>query len=295
MTRKLWIFGIVGIVGVSAAIAGVTNMRTASACDDNAKSAAVSQSCCARGTKTASVDAKKVNDSIVKSAVVAPGASPILNVAAFGAMLAGGTEVNSDCNWCASATMSAANCSANMSASECAAKMSAGECATATRMSSSECAAHANAQSASATVASSEHGCSGASRAAVASQGSHHAAMMAGGSGCCGAKSASAAASEEKCAENKSASLKGVVDEMPYRVSKRVTLAGSYACSHCNLEKTEACAPMLKTADGKVYPLLETARASELKNVEGKNIEVSGTVKKVDGIKFLDVKSYRVM
>jgi hypothetical protein len=97
------------------------------------------------------------------------------------------------------------------------------------------------------------------------------------------------------CAATKTASLKGLVDEMPYRENKRVTLAGSYACGHCTLQKTEDCSPMLKTADGKIYPLLENARASELKDIEGKNIEVSGTVKKVEGVKFLEVKSYKIL
>ena len=30
-------------------------------------------------------------------------------------------------------------------------------------------------------------------------------------------------------------------------------------------------------------------------DIEGKNIEVSGTVKKVDGVKFLEVKSYKIL
>jgi len=101
---------------------------------------------------------------------------------------------------------------------------------------------------------------------------------------------------EDKCcAATKTASLKGLVDEMPYKENKRVTLAGSYACGHCDLAKTEDCSPMLKTTDGKIYPLLQNARASELKDAEGKNVEVSGTVKKVDGVKFLEVKSYKVL
>jgi hypothetical protein len=132
---------------------------------------------------------------------------------------------------------------------------------------------------ASATMAGSHEGCTKGASAAAA--------------GCCdGAKSAAAG---EKCSESTSASLKGVVDELPYRENKRVVLAGSYACGHCTLEKTAECAPMLKTADGKIYPLLKTARASELRAMEGKNVEVSGTIKKYDGVKFIDVKSYKVI
>ena len=290
MTRKLWVLGIVGVLGVSLAIAGVSNTLRASACDDTNKSAAATPSCCAKdGAKTASVDAKKVHNSMIKSAVVAPGAAPILNMAAFGGMLTAGTNV-SGCEWCSKTMTTAAGCGAHMS--------------------SSECAAHMSGKNASATVASTEHagcgmsmaahdGCTGASASvAMSCCGSDAAAKtaMAGGAGCSGEKSASTAMHEDKCcAANKTASLKGLVDEMPYKENKRVTLAGSYACGHCTLQKTEDCSPMLKTADGKIYPLLENARASELKDIEGKNVEVSGTVKKVEGVKFLQVKSYKVL
>jgi hypothetical protein len=104
----------------------------------------------------------------------------------------------------------------------------------------------------------------------------------AGGAGCSGDKQAGTAMHEDKCcAATKTASLKGLVDEMPYKENKRVTLAGSYACGHCDLAKTDDCSPMLKTTDGKVYPLFQNARAADLKNAaEGKNIEVSGTVRR---------------
>jgi hypothetical protein len=287
MTRKLWVLGTVAVLGASIAIAGVTS--TPRACDDTKKSASATPSCCSKEAKTASVDAKKVHNSMIKSAVVAPGAAPILNIAAFGGMLATGTNV-SGCEWCSTTMMTAAGCGAHMS--------------------SSECAAHMSGKNASATVASTEHagcgmsmtahdGCTGASASvAMSCCGSDAAAKtaMAGGAGCSGEKSASTAMHEDKCcAATKTASLKGLVDEMPYRENKRVTLAGSYACGHCTLQKTEDCSPMLKTADGKIYPLLENARASELKDIEGKNIEVSGTVKKVEGVKFLEVKSYKIL
>ena len=142
---------------------------------------------------------------------------------------------------------------------------------------------------ASATIAAGGEGCSSAKTASAAGSSDKAAA------GCCESKTASAAGSDEKCSTAKTASLKGKVDEMPYRESKKVVIAGSYACGHCTLQKTEDCSPMLKTADGKVYPLLQNNHAMEMKSKEGKNLEVSGTVKKVDGVKFLDVKSYKVL
>jgi hypothetical protein len=318
MTRNLWVLGTVAVFGVSAIIAGVGDTRTAAACDETAKAvktaSATTSSCCAKdGAKTASVDAKKVHDSMIKSAVVAPGASPILNIAAFGAMLT--ASPGPDCDWCPGA-MTAAECAALMQASGCAAKAenvtttaSYQGCA---RASAAKVASTQAAHCSEATVAAHE-GCSKstANAAVVASlDGSQPETIAAGGEGCaskstaaaagaggcCASKSVSTAGTKEKCASTKTASLKGVVDEMPYRESKRIVLAGSYACGHCTLDKTDDCAPLLKTADGKVYPLLENPRAAEMRaSTEGKNVEVTGLVKKVDGVKYLDVKSYKVL
>jgi hypothetical protein len=74
-----------------------------------------------------------------------------------------------------------------------------------------------------------------------------------------------------------------------------VVLTGAYACGHCTLQKTEECSPMFKTADGKIYPLLKSGQVSELKGAKGKNVEVAGSVKKLNGVKFIDVKSYKVL
>jgi hypothetical protein len=287
MTRKVWVLAIAGIVGVSIATATLR----ASACDEKNKTASATPSCCAKeGAKTASVDAKKVHSSMVKSAVVAPGAAPILNVAAFGAMLAGGNQVG-DCEWCPGMSMAAADCGAKMSASECSAKMGTQQAGAAhcpyKAMASKQSGivtADVKGEGAATTVASNEHACGSATMA------------MAGGEGC-GAHAAKTAAHGEEacCAATKTASLKGLVDEMPYKENKKVTLAGAYACGHCTLAKTEDCSPMFKTADGKVYPLFKNARSSAMKDMEGKNIQVSGSVKKVDGVKYLEVKSYKVL
>ncbi len=289
MTRKVWFLGIATIVGASLAIAGVSNTLRASACDESNKTASASaHSCCAKdGAKTASVDAKKVNNAAVKSAVVAPGAAPGLNVAAFGAMMTGSNHVG-DCEWCPGTSMASADCAGKMSASECSAKMGA------QHASASGCpymakqagivSADVKGHAASATVASNQHACGSATMA------------MAGGEGC-GAKATNTAAHGEEscCSSTKTASMKGLVDEMPYKENKKVTIAGSYACGHCTLAKTEDCSPMFKTADGKVYPLFKNARSSALKDMEGKNVQVSGSVKKVDGVKYLEVKSYKVL
>ena len=278
MTRKVTVLAIAGIVGLSMSLAALN----ASACDDSKKTAnASTPSCCAKdGAKTASIDAKKVNNAAIKSAVVAPGAAPILNVAAFGAMMTGSNHVG-DCEWCPGMSTASAACATSMSASACSAKMSA-----------SECSAHMSAQQASASGCQAKQ--AGIQTADV--KGGSATVAMAGGEGC-GAKATTTAAHGEEscCAATKTASLKGLVDEMPYKENKKVNLAGSYACGHCTLAKTEDCSPMFKTADGKIYPLFKNSRSSALKDLEGKNIQVSGSVKKVDGVKYLEVKSYKVL
>jgi hypothetical protein len=374
MSRKLWVFSTVTLFGVSALVAGIGATRNAAACDDAAKktaSATSASSCCAKdGTSSASVDAKKVHNSIIKSAIVAPGAAPILNVAAFGGMMYAGGNASS-CDWCPTLTtasvnaapagcaeMTSAECASKMTSAECAAKMSAASasgCAgksaaartasyealpaghpaittaeaghpgcggtasaakvassegcgsktvNAAQVASSDCCAGKGAsaakvasndnftvKNASVTLAAGGEGCDKGSSASAAGYGAR------AGASCCDSKdkTASAAGAGEKCSSATTASLKGKVDEMPYRENKRVVLAGSYACGHCTLEKTEDCSPMLKTADGKVYPLLQNNQAKDMRAKEGKNLEVSGTVKKVDGVKFLEVKSYKVI
>jgi len=119
-----------------------------------------------------------------------------------------------------------------------------------------------------------------------------------GGEGCCKsgeAKSASAEACKETCEAAKTASaFNGAVDELPYAENKRVVLAGAYVCGHCNLHATEGCSPMFKTADGKVYPLIRNPEADKLRAANtGNGVEIASTVKKLDGIKYLEVKSYK--
>ena len=125
MTRKLWVLSTITLFGVSAVLVGVGLTRNAAACDDAKKTAAAasaSSSCCAKdNTSSASVDAKKVHQSMIKSAVVAPGAAPILNIAAFGGMLASGN--GSNCDWCpvgTAAVQASAGCATQMTAAQCA-------------------------------------------------------------------------------------------------------------------------------------------------------------------------------
>ena len=145
------------------------------------------------------------------------------------------------------------------------------------------------------TAASMNSGCESAHASAAAAGCEKSTAMAAGAGSCCDSKSAKSAAIEG-CDQAETASLKGAVDTLPYGENRRVVLAGTYECGHCGLNLTDECAPMLKTADGKVYPLMDNARVEAMRAAKCANgVEVSGLVRKVGGVKFIDVKSYRAL
>lgn len=149
------------------------------------------------------------------------------------------------------------------------------------------------------TAAAAAAGCEGAKTATAASsacEAAHSAAVTtaAGAASCCEAKSAKTAAMGAGCTET--TAVKVSVDELPYGENKRVVLTGTYECGHCALHMTEDCAPMLKTADGKIYPLMDNARSEAMRAANAKNgVEVTGLVRKIDGVRYLDVKSYRAL
>ncbi len=337
MKRNLVLFGIVAAFGVAAIVAGAGDASRAVACDHATKTAATTAtpSCCAQGNTATAADAKSVHSAMIRSAVVAPGSAPILNIAAVGGMVA--SDDHADCEWCTPEMCRTAEAAA---AAGCPAFTSAG-CEAHTAGMSSGCSQSAGMQASgcpmSATTASVESGCphaamtsgsdccAGKATATTASLKStdcsahmaagtcaksmtaaecsaHMAAMAAGtcgqamktsaaGSSCCSSMS-TASAGCEKGAD--SAAIKQVSDEVPYAENKRVVLTGSYVCAHCSLHATEACAPMFKTEDGKIYPLMKTARASDLKKA-GKTVEVSTRVRRIDGVKYLEVTSYKAL
>lgn len=252
MTRKILMLGTIAAFGLAAVIVGAGDTfacdkatKSASAANSSgctkdaqqasATAASTTPSCCAKGGAKATT-AGNVHKSMIKSAMVAPGASPVLNTVAFAAGVSGSTV-----------TAGSGSC--------CEAK-SAG------------------------AAASSGKSCDEAK------------AIRAGTSGkSCDAavKTAGAGASCEKSTTTAAAA----VDVVPYREDKRLVLTGTYECGHCGVGATAECSPMFKTADGKVYPLWNSDRVSSLRKDEDKNVEISTVVKKVDGVKYLDVKSYK--
>ncbi len=150
-----------------------------------------------------------------------------------------------------------------------------------------------------ASMSASANGCtrSTATTASMKSdcESAHATAMAAGAGSCCESKSAKTAAMEG-CDQAKTASVKHAVDTLPYAENRRVVMSGTYECGHCALQLTDECSPMLKTADGKIYPLMDNARVEAMREAKCANgVEVSGLVRKIDGVKVIEVKSYRAL
>lgn len=250
MTRKILMLGTVAAFGWAAAVAGPafacdketkTASTKASGCTRDASAASATTasthaSCCAQsGAKTTT--AGNVHKSMIKSAVVAPGAAPILNTAAFAAGVSGSTVAAGSGSCCESKSAGAA---AGASTCDKAAAMH---------------------------TAGAGHSCDAAAKTAM--------------SGSCTMSTKTAAAA---------------VDVVPYREDKRLVLTGMYECGHCELGATAECSPMFKTADGKVYPLWNSDHVTALrKDNTAKNVEIATVVKKVDGVKYLDIKSYKTL
>ena len=257
MTRKLQM---IAAFGMAAAIVGAGYTGLAFACDKATKTASAASSdcskdakvsataastqtasCCAKGAKTTT--AGNVHKSMIKSAVVAPGAAPVVNTAAFAANLNGTTVTAGSGSCCEAKSASAANAGGS-------------------------CDKSAAVQTAGGTTS-----CDAAAKTAHA-------------------KTAGSAESCEKSTQTAAAS----VDAIPYREDKRVVLTGTYECGHCGIGATAECSPMFKTADGKVYPLWNSDRVANLRDDKAaKNVEIATVVKKVDGVKYLDVKSFKTL
>ncbi len=302
MKRNLLLLATVAAIGAAAIAVGAGHSSLAVACDKNAtQSASAIPSCCAQKGATTEASASDVH----------------------GATMTAGNDEN--CPWCTpgmcrtAAAAAAAGCPAFAASNGCeahtaamkgtceahASAMTAGAgCPAHTAAMKGTCEAHGSAMTAgagcpahtAAMAASSGGRCAGKAAAAGSPACNKSAAMKAAaGSPCCASKTAGAAGA--RCEKSlQSASLQGVVDEIPYRESKRLVLAGTYACGHCSLHLTEACAPMFKTADGKVYPLMKDNRSADLRKAGATNgVQLSAQVRNINGVKYLEVKSFKTL
>ena len=161
-------------------------------------------------------------------------------------------------------------------------------------------------KSASAASVASSACCMGASASVASSSECTKSASYASAS-CCDGKAAVAGytktGDEKACSkeakeatEAHAAAIAKITDEIPYRADKRLVLSGTMQCGHCSYEATESCAPLLKTVDGKVYPLAPGQILTKMKKTEAADgFEVTTRVKKIDGVKYLDVVSFKAL
>lgn len=119
-------------------------------------------------------------------------------------------------------------------------------------------------------------------------------AKAASAAGCCTKDEAAKSGCCEKSEQAYFDQLSAVSDEIPLRENARMTVTGTAVCGHCDLGKTDRCQPMVKTADGKLYALGHGLNVHEMKNTEAKNgFSITGRVKEVHGVSYLEVTSFR--
>jgi hypothetical protein len=136
------------------------------------------------------------------------------------------------------------------------------------------------------------------SKGATASAGCSGKSAVAGYEKAACSKSACAGAccSATAQASKQASDVREVTDELPYGNNKRLVLTGSIACGKCTYKTTASCAPLLKTADGKVYPLSPNNNlVNDMKHSKAGSFEVSARVKKSYGTKYLDVVAFHTL
>jgi hypothetical protein len=89
--------------------------------------------------------------------------------------------------------------------------------------------------------------------------------------------------------------LKKVVDEIPEAERSRVVVAGTLECGHCTYDAVGTCQPLLKTADGKVYPMLRNHLIKKMHKSGAAKVEVTSNVRNAHGVKYLDVKTFKAL
>jgi hypothetical protein len=112
----------------------------------------------------------------------------------------------------------------------------------------------------------------------------------------CGAEAAAACASL-KTASSCSGSAEAAFASISQREGKRLVLTGEAKCAKCDFAMEE-CSPVFQTADGKVYPLVKNdyTKKMKMKKAEAENgFEIVTKVRKLDGVKYLEVRNLKVL
>jgi hypothetical protein len=86
------------------------------------------------------------------------------------------------------------------------------------------------------------------------------------------------------------------IESIGDREGKTVVLAGRYVCGTCELGVggEDECQPAFRTKDGKNYLLSKNNLSDRLRaDAREKDVEIVSRVKKLDGVKYLEVEAIR--
>ncbi len=118
------------------------------------------------------------------------------------------------------------------------------------------------------------------------------AAAKTAGAGKASCSKGAALAGARSCSRSASAAT---LAEINYREGKRLVLTGNSACG-AELELTESCQSVFKTADGKIYRLMKNGHAKKMQNTKADNgFEIVTYVRLLDGEKYLEVKNFKTL
>lgn len=283
MSKKLMVIGTVAVAAFAVAFIAAGDLATANACDGKAKTTTTSASSC---SKSASAKAAK-SSSCTKSASAKTASASSCSKAATAK-----TASASSCSKSTAAKTASMGCCASGASAKTASMDHCNKSASAAKVASAgEC--NASAKTASACTKSAKTAsASGCNKSASA-------AKIASGA-CCDGKDAVAGYTKtgkekKQSHEARFAAIKEITDEVPFREPKRLVLTGSMQCGHCSYDATASCAPLLKTTEGKVYPLLGSDLVKDMRKAGAAEYKVSTRVKKVDGINFLEVTAFEAL
>jgi hypothetical protein len=103
-------------------------------------------------------------------------------------------------------------------------------------------------------------------------------------------------AEHAKCAKMTASAIKKISSKIHFRESKRLVLRGKYVCGKCDLSKLDFCQGFLRTSKGDLYPLLGNNEVQRIKRMtcgsDSRGFEVVALVKIINGVKYLDVKTF---
>ncbi len=138
---------------------------------------------------------------------------------------------------------------------------------------------------------------------AAAACGTHAKAAASGGCSPASAASCPMAVSGKGCpgSTGKSCGSKvsamANVESVTGREGESMTLTGHYVCGRCDLGVNDACRPGFQTKDGKNYLLVNNNLSKRLREMcqkaKDQDVEIVTRVKKLDGVKYLEVEAIR--